>query len=84
MEEYDEKMRAKLLDEYEKKIANQKVITDQLHAFKMKHIKRIQDEMLEGELLRRQVEEELERERQRERDWRQKQIAQAENFKKTN
>jgi hypothetical protein len=32
----------------------------------MKYIKRIQDELLEGELIKRQVEEELERERQKE------------------
>ena len=53
MDEYDDKMRQKLLDEYEKKMANQKIINDQLHAFKMKMIKRMQDEMLEGELIRR-------------------------------
>ena len=32
----------------------------------MKYIKRIQDEMLEGELIKRQVQDELERERDRE------------------
>ena len=63
MDEYDEKLRNKLLDEYERKVANQKIINDQLHQFKMKYIKRIQDEMLEGELIKRQVDEELERER---------------------
>ena len=74
MDEYDDKMRQKLLDEYEKKMANQKIINDQLHSFKMKCIKRMQDELLEGELIRRQVEEELERERQREMERKQKQI----------
>jgi hypothetical protein len=63
MEEYDDKMRQKLLDEYERKMANQKIINDQLHQFKMKCIKRMQDEILEGELVKRQVEEELLRER---------------------
>ena len=53
MDEYDEKLRNKLLDEYERKVANQKIINDQLHQFKMKYIKRIQDEMLEGELIKR-------------------------------
>lgn len=74
MDEYDDKMRQKLLDEYEKKMENQKVINDQLHQFKMKYIKRMQDEMLEGELIRRQVDEELERERQRELEKKQKLI----------
>jgi hypothetical protein len=41
MEEYDDKMRQKLLEEYEKKVANQRVINDQLHDFKMRMIKRI-------------------------------------------
>ena len=53
MEEYDEKMRQKLLDEYERKMANSKIINDQLHQFKMKYIKKIQDELLEGELIKR-------------------------------
>lgn len=84
MDEYDDKMRQKLLEEYEKKMANQKVINDQLHAFKMKCIKRMQDELLEGELIRRQVEEELERERQKEMERKHKQVEQAANFKKAN
>jgi hypothetical protein len=40
--------------------------------------------MLEGELIRRQVEEELERERIRDLERKRKQIDQAQNFKKTN
>lgn len=55
MEEYDDKLRNKLLNEYERKQANQKIVNDQLQEFKMKYIKRIQDEMLEGELIKRQV-----------------------------
>jgi hypothetical protein len=39
----------------------------------MNVIKRIQDEMLEGELIKRQVQEELEREREREMNRRRKQ-----------
>jgi hypothetical protein len=63
-----------LLDEYEKKMANQKIINDQLHQFKMKYIKRIQDELLEGELIKRQVDDELEKERQRDLERKQRQI----------
>ena len=84
MEEYDDKMRQKLLDEYEKKMANQKIINDQLHQFKMKYIKKIQDELLEGELIKRQVDEELHREREREMGRKLKQIDQAKDFKKAN
>ena len=74
MDEYDDKMRQKLLEEYEKKMENQKIINDQLHQFKMKMIKRIQDEMLEGQLIKRQVEEDLEKERQKEMERKMKQI----------
>jgi hypothetical protein len=48
-------MRNKLIEEYEKKNQNQKIIKDQLQEYKMNCIKRYQDEMLEGELLKRQV-----------------------------
>lgn len=53
MDEYDVKVREKLLVEFEKKMANQKIINDQLHQYKMSFIKRLQDDMLEGELIKR-------------------------------
>ena len=81
MEEYDDKLRQKLLEEYDNKMVNQKVVNDQLQDYKMKYIKRIQDEMLEGELIKRQVQDELERERDREVQKRVKQSDQRENFK---
>ena len=74
MAEYDDKMRTKLEGEYKKKMDNAKVIKNQLHDFKMQHIKRIQEEILEGELIKKQVEEEIEREKQRDLD-RKKQAA---------
>jgi len=43
-------------------MSNSKVISDQLHEFKMKYIKRMQDEQLEAELINRQVQEEMQRE----------------------
>lgn len=55
MEAFDEKVREKLVAEYERKMQNSKVISDQLHEFKMKYIKRMQDEHLEAELINRQV-----------------------------
>jgi phosphopantetheine adenylyltransferase len=53
MEEYDEKLRNKLMTEYDKKMMNSKVVKDQLYDYKMTCIKRMQEEQLEGELIRR-------------------------------
>lgn len=66
MEEYDTKMRAKLEREYNKKMVNAKEISDQLEEFKINYIKQLKEEMLEGELIKRQTEEDLEREKIRE------------------
>lgn len=63
MEEYDKKTNAKLEEEYKKKMDNAKVIKNQLVEFKHNHIKKIKDEMLEGELLKRKVRDEQEKER---------------------
>lgn len=53
MQEYDEKMRAKLEEEYKIKMNNAKDISDQLEDFKLRYIKGIKEEMLEGELIKR-------------------------------
>ena len=66
MSEYDEKMRAKLEQEYKLKQANAKDISEQLETYKLNYIKQLKEEMLEGELIKRQTEEDLEREKQRE------------------
>lgn len=66
LEEYDAKMREKLEKEYEKRQTNAKAISDQLEEFKMNYIQTIKEEMLEGELIKRQVEEDIEREKIRE------------------
>lgn len=60
------KMREKLEAEYSKKMENSKAISDQLDEFKLNYIKTLKEEMLEGELVKRQVEEDLEREKIRE------------------
>ena len=75
MKEYDEKMRAKLEQEYKLKMQNAKDISDQLENFKLNYIKQLKEEMLEGELIKRQVEEDIEREKLREVN-RQKRVAQ--------
>lgn len=36
MDEYDDKLRDKLMREYDKKMKNSKVVKDQLHEYKMK------------------------------------------------
>lgn len=65
-------------------MANSKVINDQLAEFKMKFIKRMQDEMLEAELINRQVQEELQREADKEAERKRRQLQQKEVFKKAN
>jgi len=62
MEEFDEKTKKKLEEYYQKKRENAKVIKNQLHDFKMTHIKRIKEEMLEGELIKRKAKEDMEAE----------------------
>jgi len=66
MTEYDQKMRAKLEQEYKLKQVNAKDISEQLENYKLSFIKGLKEEMLEGELIKRQTEEDLEREKQRE------------------
>lgn len=75
MQEYDERLREKLEKEYYKKLQNTQSISQQLEDFKLSYIKKLKEEQLEGELIKKQVEEELERERQKEVE-RQKRIVQ--------
>jgi len=84
MEAFDEKVKQKLVDEYGRKMANTKIVNDQLHAFKMKYIKRMQDEMLEAELINRQVKEELHREADKDQERKKKLLQQKQIFRKAN
>lgn len=84
MEEYDEKMREKLAAEYAKKMDNSKAISEQLEEFKLNYIKGLKEEMLEGELIKRQVEEDLEREKARELQRQKKAMALREDIAKAN
>ena len=59
-------MRDKLEQEYHKRQENAKAISDQLEEFKLNYIQQLKEEMLEGELVKRQVEEDIEREKIRE------------------
>ena len=84
MEAFDEKVKEKLIAEYDRKVSNTRAISDQLHEFKMKYIKRMQDDMLEAELINRQVKEELQREAEKEAGRKRKQQEQKETFRKAN
>jgi hypothetical protein len=84
MNEHDEKLRTKLLAEYEKKIANQQVVKEQLFEYKLKYIKRYQEEQLEGHLIKRQAQEELEQEKRKEHEKRLRMVDQQEGFKRAN
>ena len=66
LEEFDEKTRTKLEQTYKSKMQNAQVIKKQLHDFKIKAIKRYKEERLEGELIKRQTQSDLEKEREKE------------------
>lgn len=53
MVEYDERLREKLEKEYHKKMKNAQNVTDQLEDFKFNYIKRLKEEQLEGELIKK-------------------------------
>ena len=51
--EAEEKERKKLEKEYKKKMDNAHMIKKQLHEYKLGYVRRMQEDMLEGELLKR-------------------------------
>lgn len=63
MVEYDERLREKLEKEYKKKMVNAKHVNDQLEDYKMAFIKKLKEDELEGQLIKKQVDDELGRER---------------------
>lgn len=84
MQEYDERLREKLEKEYHKKMKNTQNIQEQLEEFKMNYIKKMKEEQLEGELIKKQVQEELNREKLRDIE-RAKRVAKTrEEFKQAN
>ena len=52
LDEYDDKLREQLEKEYFKKMDNAKVIKDQVHDFKLNYVKKMQEDMIEGELIK--------------------------------
>jgi hypothetical protein len=66
LQEQDLKTRKALEKEFKQKMKNAEDVQKQLDDFRMSYIKKYQEEMLEGELLKRQVEDDVEKERQKE------------------
>jgi hypothetical protein len=61
LDAHDEKMKAKLLEEFKRKQEATKIVKDQVHEAKMKAIKEYKQTREEGALINRQVKEEEER-----------------------
>jgi hypothetical protein len=66
METYDKNLEEKLKKDFEKKIDNAQMIDKQLREFKDKYVQQLQEDYMEGELLKRQVEEDIEDARRKE------------------
>ena len=84
MVEYDERFREKLEKEYRKRMKNAENISTQLEDFKMSFIKRMKEDELEGELIKKQVEEDLGREKLKELERRKKASNRNDEFKVAN
>jgi len=63
---------------------NSKMISEQLEEFKLNYVKRMKEEQLEGELIKKQVEEELEKEKEKEMERIRRVQQTREEFKKAN
>jgi hypothetical protein len=68
MQDFDKKTVEKLEKDYKNKIANVKLVDEQIKEFRNKYVQQLQDEYLEGELIKKQTEENMEIERQKEID----------------
>jgi len=53
MVEYDERLREKLEKEYNKKMRNAQNVNEQLEDFKLDYIRKMKEEQLEGELIKK-------------------------------
>ena len=84
MEDYDERTRKQLQDMFYRKHENAKVIKNQLFEFKMNTVKKVKDEMLEGELIKRKAKQDLMEEQRKQQELRQQQARQREQFKQAN
>lgn len=80
-EAYDEKLKEKLRDEYERKMKHQKDIKDQLYQYKLGLIQNYKEGMLEGGLITKAAEEEMIANRQKDLQRRRKELENAQNLK---
>jgi hypothetical protein len=84
MEEYDARMQERAEEAAIRKIETAKVLKTQLVETKHAHIRRMKEEMLEGELVKRKAKEEIERERLKELERKKRQAKSREEFKQAN
>jgi hypothetical protein len=73
MDEYDKRMEERLQELHARKHETARVVKQQLYDFKQQYIKRVKEEMLEGELVKRKARQELEAERLKELERRKRQ-----------
>lgn len=77
-------MQERLEEMYKRKQDTAKVIKDQLHQAKMTYIKKLKDEVMEGELIKRKAREDLEAARLQELERRAKQARTREELDRAN
>lgn len=63
MDQYDEMTRKKLEEQYKKKMNNSRVVRQQLHSAKVNHMRQMREHQIEGEFIKREAAELLEKER---------------------
>ena len=73
--EYDRKEQEKLQKLAEKRKETSKILKDQHDEFKQKHIEILQEEILEGQIIKRKAQEALKKQKKEDEDKRVKRIA---------
>ena len=84
MEDYDQRMNTRMEEMFKRKQETAKVISQQLVESKQAFVKRIKEERLEGELVKRKAHTEIEIERRKENDRRNKQLKNRDDLNKAN
>jgi len=84
MEDYDQRMNTRMEEMFKRKQETAKVISQQLVESKQAFIKRMKEERLEGELVKRKAHTEIEIERRKENDRRNKQLKNRDDLNKAN
>lgn len=84
MEDYDQRMNTRMEEMFKRKQETAKVISQQLVESKQAFVKRMKEERLEGELVKRKAHTEIEIERRKENDRRNKQLKNRDDLNKAN